>query len=109
MTTVSAGDRAYSALFESLLFPFWERAIRGRDTLKHLAYLERSQWFSPAERAQRDSAALTRLLCYAGENVPYYRELFRGCGFDPRGVSSTADLAELPLLTREIVRERYDD
>jgi phenylacetate-CoA ligase len=106
---MSVGDRAYAALFERLLSPFWERAIRGRNTLKHLAYLEESQWCEPRERKRRDARALAQLLCYAGANVPYYRELFRTCGFDPRGVSSTADLAELPLLTREIVRERYDD
>ena len=109
MTRASAGDRAYAALFERLLFPSWEHAVRGRRTLRHLAYLEKSQWFSATERQRRDSAALARLLRYAGENVPYYRELFRTCGFDPRGVSSIADLAELPLLTREIVRERYDE
>ena len=109
MTRANAKDRAYGAAFEHLLFPFWERAIRGRDTLKHLAYLQHSQWLSHAERQLEDTAALKRLLGYVGEHVPYYRALFRSCGFDPRGVRSTADLAQLPLLTREIVRERYDD
>jgi phenylacetate-coenzyme A ligase PaaK-like adenylate-forming protein len=104
-----AGDRAYGAVFEHLLLPVWERAIRRRDTLKHLAYLEKSQWLRREERQPAESAALAKLLCYAGNNVPYYRELFRTHGFDPRGVKSRADLAALPLLTREIVRERYDE
>src|SRR4051812_27608611 len=109
MTRTSAGDRIYGALFEGLLWPFWEGAIRGLSTLEHLAYLERSQWFGRAERQRRDSAALLSLLRYAGQNVPYYRELFAKHRFDPRAVRSTADLAELPLLTRDIVRERYED
>jgi phenylacetate-coenzyme A ligase PaaK-like adenylate-forming protein len=108
-TRASTGDRVYGALFASLLFPFWERAIRGRETLKHLSYLEKSQWLEHAERELNELAALTRLLRYAGDNVPYYRELFRTQRFDPRGVTSMADLAELPLLTRDIVRERYAD
>jgi phenylacetate-CoA ligase len=102
-------DLAYGAVFQSVLFPAWERGIRGRDTLAHLASLERTQWLSRAELDQVETRALVELLRYAGTNVPYYRELFRKHGFDPRAVRSRADLAELPLLTREIVRERYAD
>ena len=42
-----------------------------------------------------------------GSSLGY--ELFRTLGFDPRGVTSRADVEELPLLTRDIVRERYAD
>src|SRR3954465_8021681 len=101
-----AYDMAYGAAFQALLLPAWERGVRGRDTLKHLALLEQSQWFSREELNQLEVRALRELLCYAGTNVPYYRELFQKERFDPRGVRSRADLAELPLLTREIVRER---
>jgi phenylacetate-CoA ligase len=41
--------------------------------------------------------------------VPYWRELFARLGFDPRGVNSVADLESLPVLTREIIQERFDD
>ncbi len=104
-----ACDRAYGALFERVLLPTWERGIRRRDTLQLLAQLEKSQWQEPEQRERDDIAALVQLLSYAGKNVPYYRELFRARRFDPRGVKSRADLAELPLLTREIVRERYEE
>ena len=109
MTNASVADRAYGAAFEKVFFPFWDRVVRGRDTLKHLSYLEKSQWLPREEREREDSAALTKLLCHAGQNVPYYRELFRTHRFDPRAVRQVSDLAELPLLTREIVRERYCD
>jgi phenylacetate-CoA ligase len=54
-------------------------------------------------------ASLRALLEYAGTHVVYWRELFRKVGFEPREVGSIADLAALPLLTREIIRERFDD
>jgi phenylacetate-CoA ligase len=96
-------------LFERLLWPTWESVIRRRETLTHLAYLERSQW-QPAEvRQEREINELRRLLSYAGREVPYYRELFQLTRFDPRAVTKASDLLELPLLTREIIRERYDD
>ena len=41
-----ACDSAYGALFQALLLPAWERGIRGRETLTHLAWLERTQWLS---------------------------------------------------------------
>lgn len=103
------GDRAYTALFDSLLWPVWERVIRRRETLDHLRYLEQSQWQDQEERQAEEVRALVSLLSYAGRNVPYYRELFRAHRFEPRGVRSRADLAELPFLTREIIRERYHD
>lgn len=104
-----ACDLAYGAVFQSMLLPAWERGIRGRETLTHLAWLERTQWLSRQELDELETKMLVELLCYAGANVPYYRELFKQQRFDPRAVRSRADLAELPVLTREIVRERYAD
>jgi phenylacetate-CoA ligase len=102
-------DRGYAAFFGTILMPSWERVIRRRDTLKYLEYLETSQWLPLERRAERELADLRALLTYAGQHVPYYRELFRRERFEPRGVASRRDLEVLPLLTREIVRERYAD
>ena len=102
-------DLAYGAIFKSVFLPAWERGVRGRDTLGHLAYLEESQWLSREELNLLETRALVKLLTYAGKSVPYYRELFHQHRFEPQGLRSRADLAELPLLTREIVRERYAD
>jgi phenylacetate-CoA ligase len=104
-----SGGMLYAAFYGAFLSPIWERVIRRRDTPKYLARLEQSQWLSPEERAQEDVAALRTLLSYAGQNVPYYRDAFAAARFDPRAVTSRADLAVLPLLTREIIRERYAD
>jgi phenylacetate-CoA ligase len=71
--------------------------------------LKVSQWLSREERSRREVAALRHLLSYAGEHVPYYRELFKRVRFDPRGVTSRGHLEALPFLTRQIVRERYSD
>lgn len=104
-----AYDLAYGAVFQALLLPAWERGIRGRETLTHLAWLERTQWLSRPELDALETKMLVELLSYAGKHVPYYRDLFKKQRFDPRGVRSRADLADLPLLTRDIVRERYAD
>jgi phenylacetate-CoA ligase len=107
-----AGERssdAYTWAYESLFMPAWERGIRRRDTLDHLSFLEIAQWMHPVAIEQLQLQELRALLRHAGRHVPYYRELFAKERFDPRGITSVADLAELPVLTRDIVRERYAD
>ncbi len=104
-----AFDRIYASLFNAFLMPSWERVVRRRDTLKYLEYLQTSQWRPAKERATREVSELKQLLSYVGEKVPYYRELFQKQRFDPRSVSALSDLEQLPLLTRQIVRERYAD
>jgi phenylacetate-CoA ligase len=102
-------DSLYGTAYQKALFPLWERGVRGRQTLRYLAHLEQSQWLSREQIEQAETRELIALLSYAGKYVPYYRELFRQRRFDPRGIESRADLAQLPLLTRDIVQERYDD
>ncbi len=103
------GGGLYAAFYGAFLSPVWDSVIRRRDTLRYLAELEQSQWLSSEERAEADVAALRKLLTYAGQNIPYYRDTFAAARFEPRAVTSRADLAQLPLLTRDIIRERYHD
>jgi phenylacetate-CoA ligase len=103
------GARAYALLYSDVLLPAWERFARRRTTLQHLALLEQTQWASPGEIELRQVASLRALLAHAGKNVPYWRETFRRLGFDPHDVQRREDLAALPVLTRDTIRERYAD
>jgi phenylacetate-CoA ligase len=102
-------EALYARMYREVLYPVWEKRIRGRATQEHLGYLEATQWLEPEAVAKIQLDALRRLLSHAGANVPYYRELFAQERFDPRGVDSRADLCALPLLTKDIIRERYAD
>jgi phenylacetate-CoA ligase len=63
--------------------------------------------FWPRDRieALRDRR-LRKLVAYAAATVPYYRDLFRREGIDPRSIRGAADLEQLPLLDREQVRAK---
>jgi phenylacetate-CoA ligase len=68
------------------------------------------QWgvpFLPRERieALRDRR-IRRLVSYAAETVPYYREWFARSGVDPREIAGARDLDRLPVLEKELVRAR---
>ncbi|MCK5462715.1 MAG: hypothetical protein KAI95_06850, partial [Bacteroidales bacterium] len=45
------------------------------------------------------------ILIHAGDNVPYYRELFRSIRFDPQKFKSLKDLQQIPLLDKESIRK----
>jgi phenylacetate-CoA ligase len=53
--------------------------------------------------------ALRRMLQYAGDNVPYYRRLFRILNFDPSNFRNLEELQQLPILTKETVKNHYDE
>jgi phenylacetate-CoA ligase len=104
----SDGSSLYAWTYEHALFA-WQHAVRHRAILGQLRYLESTQWLTEETLEDLQVAKLRSLLVEIGAHVPYYRELFEKVRFDPRGVKRRADLAELPALTRDIIRDRYED
>ncbi|MHC4478320.1 MAG: phenylacetate--CoA ligase family protein [Planctomycetota bacterium] len=66
---------------------------------------------------QFDSDAITRtqnarlksLLRYSFSNIKYYQEVFKKAGVRPGQIETAQDLARLPILTRNALRERFWD
>jgi phenylacetate-CoA ligase len=112
LPSTDAGPRSsqlYAWTYEHLFYPAWQRVVHGRSIFEHLEHLESSQWLPREEIEQQKLTSLVALLSHARARVPYYQELFAKIGFDPRDLRKGSDLEELPVLTKEIIRERYDD
>lgn len=91
-------------LARHVVWPLWAR----RDDPRYPAYARviAGRQFDPPEiLAARQAAMLRRALRHAGDTVPYYRDLFRRLRFDP----ARSELAELPVLTKDLIRERGED
>jgi phenylacetate-CoA ligase len=99
----------YASLYDSVLFPGWQGVVHRRPVYRYGRLLGASQWFDREALDRLKAANLRALLVHAAASVPYYRELFRSLRFDARAVKSLADLEALPVLTRDTIRERYDD
>ncbi len=99
---------SYAWVYEKILHRAWEGA-RHRPVPRYLASLEKTQWLPADELAQIQLESLRGLLIHSQRHVPYYIDLFWKIGFDARGITRRDDLAELPLLTKDIIRERYND
>lgn len=90
-------------LRNQLYMPLAEK-LSGRRIREKITRLEQWRHESSAEKALRIANALGDTLQYAGNNVPYYRDLFRRIKFDPECVrKDIAWLNDLPHLTKEIV------
>lgn len=96
-----------TTLIADLAFPLHER-VKGHDTVARRRALEQSQWWPAETLARHQVERLRRFLTEIGRHVPYYRALFARQRFDPARVTSTADLAALPLLTKSSIRANVD-
>jgi phenylacetate-CoA ligase len=85
------------------ILPFYQRYHRMYDILR------RSQWWSREQLEAYQMERLSALLDHAYRNVPYYRRVFDERGLVPSDINTLADLAKLPCLTKEIVRENLAD
>ncbi len=64
-----------------------------------------SRW-SPEDVRRFQEDRLRAVVRHAAENVPYYRELYRAHGVDPREIRGLDDLAYLPVSTKADMQQR---
>ncbi len=94
---------AYTKVIANLVFPAQER-LKGHSTVAVRQALELSQWVTPPQLQALQLQRLNRLLSVAAEHVPYYRDLFARLGVRAGSFTSIAQLQQLPLLTKALIR-----
>jgi phenylacetate-CoA ligase len=94
----------YGALVRRILYPAWESGVRRRPTLARLRRLRALETASLDQLESFQRSELAALLRHAYESVPYYRRLLDGAGARPEDVRDRADLARLPILTRQLAQ-----
>jgi phenylacetate-CoA ligase len=64
----------------------------------------------PTEKLkEKQFQELKKLLIHSKENVKYYNKLFSDYSFDPYKFQDFKDIEKLPYLTKDIIKENYDD
>lgn len=97
----------YTTFVSKSLFPLHER-LKRHESVEVRRQMERDQWLAPEQIEAIQAARLREFLADVGTNVPYYRQLFDGAGFDPALVTSLADLRRLPFLTKSTIRANVE-
>ena len=73
------------------------------------ALLTRTEWASQAELEAYQDERLRLVVAHAYEHVPFYRRRFDDLKLTPADVRCRADLPKLPCLTRDDIRQHFDD
>lgn len=82
---------------------------RGANTMKRLEELEGTQWWPREKILALQGERLRKLIRYAYDNVPYYRNVFDQHTLKPEDIVDSGDLVKLPVLTRQLVRGNFSD
>lgn len=98
---VDLGKIAYD-----LVPPSWRY---GKPYREALTLLRTSEWWDLDTIVAYQEKLLALLMNHCYENVPYYREVFDREHLKPDDIRTADDLKKLPLLTKEIVRQRKQD
>jgi len=67
-----------------------------------------SEYFSASEIEAYQNEKLRDLIRHAYETVPYYRERWKTLKLSPADIKSREDLPKLPILTKEDVRQNFE-
>lgn len=83
--------------------------LTGRHVLARLYELNRTQWLPYNELMALQRRKLQRVVEYAYQYVPYYKDLFDQVGFHPKDLYTDSNgLARIPFLTKDIIRKNFD-
>lgn len=81
----------------------------GGNFSKYYQQLLESQFLSEDEVNIYQVKKLKEMLVYCNEHIPYYKKIFKKLNFIPEDITSIKDLEKLPILTKEDVRNNYED
>ena len=74
-----------------------------------LQSLKDSEWWSEERIREHQNERIRSVLLHAYQTVPFYRRWYDEQGVDVDAVTTTADLEQLPVLSKQMVREHADE
>lgn len=81
----------------------------GLDIMSNYKIFTNSFSWSRERVIEHQNRKLKSLLSHAFHNVPYYHELFESSGIMPDDIKSVEDLQKIPVLTRDLLRDNYEE
>jgi phenylacetate-CoA ligase len=99
--------RVFPVLRRKVVEPLWTLKSNS-PMLKHWGALERSQLFPEDKLRALQWDRLKKLLDFAFENTPFYRQIFVHMNIQPQDIRSPHDFRKLPILTKKNIRKFGD-
>ena len=98
----------YNFLDSNILLPIGDIAY-GSSVHSRLKFFRKYDSLSREEIVSRQNAKLQKLIRHCYDHVPYYTKLFNRLNLQPEDIQAGHDLVKLPVLTKQIIRDNYDD
>lgn len=92
----------------NVAFPLADK-VMGTCAMKWLRQIQLMNTWSKEQIEKWQLEQLHRLLEHAYNHTKYYREIFDDLNLKPSDIQTFEDLKKLPVLTRNIIKERYND
>ena len=98
----------YSQIDKHILMPIADK-LTHRGISKEWRLMERMNNATEQELITLQNQRLQALIRHCYENVPYYTCVFNERGLKPEDIQCREDLQKLPILTKQIIRDHYDE
>lgn len=98
----------YNFIDRNILLPIGD-LVYGSSVRSRLVEFRRYDCLSSMEITEIQNRKLRKLVHHCYESIPYYTKLFDRLGIKPEDIQTREDLGKLPILTKQIIRDNYDD
>jgi len=95
-------------MFRRKLFIYAHQIVERRFYSVYKKLIE-NQWKSYGELKEEQEKQLRYMIDFVYKNVPYYHKLLDRLQIKPRDITKIEDLEQLPVLTKEIIKNNWED
>jgi phenylacetate-CoA ligase len=100
----------YSTILKNVIYPLYEmKRLQNERMIQYLKFLNKTQWWGRSDLDRLQIKKLKLLLNHADKNVPYYHKIFKELNFQPNALTNINELKRLPILTKEIIKNNFQD
>ena len=98
----------YSYIDKNILLPVADM-MTGRGVSKEWKLMREAEHYSEQQLLDLQNRRLQKLIQHCYAHVPYYRNLFDSLWLKPDDIKNRQDLQKLPVLTKQMIRDHYDE
>lgn len=92
----------------NILLPIYWKYIKHWRVLEYYKKLKDQQWKTLKENRNLQRIKLFKLVKYAGQNIPYYKQIIQKYNIQFSEDSIFDDIKKFPILTKETIRNNFD-
>ena len=97
----------YAPIVRKWIYPITQE-MQKRNFFKMIVEADRNQYLSQDELRKLQFQKLIPLLHHSYKYVPYYHDVFEQIGLKPEDIRNWDDFQQLPILTKELIRENRE-